>query len=187
MLLVLHWNSLERWRGFRKFENWVGERERERLKRAGMLYSNYRLFAEVVCLSDTNLHTCAHISPTHPHTHTHTRARAHTHTHTLTHIHTHTHNLSLSLSLSRHLFQAGALACFYWILFLQSHVKPHSWTFSCPSFQGKYRTKKVFRQRQQRTVLYMYTEASMTQKQAITQRKVSLRWWLTDRWKWVDV
>ena len=29
-----------------------GERE-ERLERAGMLYSNYRLFAEVVCLSDT--------------------------------------------------------------------------------------------------------------------------------------
>ena len=124
------------------------KRERERLERAGMLCSNYRLFAEVVCLSDTNLHTCAHIPPTHTHTHTRTRARTHTHTHTHTlthshtiththtrgraharahtHTHTHTHSLSLSLSLSRHLFQAGALACFYWILFLQSHVKPHS-------------------------------------------------------------
>ena len=113
----------------------LGGRKRERkARRAGMLYSNYRLFAEVVCLSDTNLHTCAHIPPTH--THTHTRAHTHTHTHThshththaggRTHTHTHTHNLSLSLSLSRHLFQAGALACFYWILFLQSHVKPHS-------------------------------------------------------------
>ena len=112
----------------------LGGRKRER---AGMLYSNYRLFAEVVCLSDTNLHTCAHIPPpppTHTHTHTHVRARAHTHTHTHTRArarvgaraHTHIHTHSLSLSLSRHLFQAGALAYFYWILFLQSHVKPHS-------------------------------------------------------------
>ena len=31
-----------------------GERE-ERLERAGMLYSNYRLFAEVVCLSDKKI------------------------------------------------------------------------------------------------------------------------------------
>ena len=32
---------------------WEKERERERLERAGVLYSNYRLFAEVTYLSDT--------------------------------------------------------------------------------------------------------------------------------------
>ena len=31
----------------------MGEKERERQERAGVLYSYYRLFAEVVCLSDT--------------------------------------------------------------------------------------------------------------------------------------
>ena len=31
----------------------MGERERERLERAGVLYSYYRLFAEVTYLSDT--------------------------------------------------------------------------------------------------------------------------------------
>ena len=73
------------------------EKERESLERAGMLCSNYRLFAEVVCLSDTNLHTRAR---THARTRAHAHARTHTHTHTHSHTHTHIHTHSLSLSLS---------------------------------------------------------------------------------------